>query len=86
MRCLALAALLLVPAPGLAQAPAPAAQPADEAARMRADALGVEALINQVYAYPERLPGGRFTLTPIFAPRPSGSPTAARCCASPSGR
>lgn len=66
MRILALAALLLVPPIGAAQAqpPSPAAPDADAAARFRQDALGIEALINRVYAYPERLPGGRFALTP----------------------
>jgi C-terminal processing protease CtpA/Prc len=61
---LALAAPLIAPAPLPAAAQPPAAQTsAEEAAQMREDALGVEALINLVYAYPERLPGGRFTLT-----------------------
>jgi carboxyl-terminal processing protease len=53
-----------IAAPAVAQSPAPATQAASEAAGARADALGLEALINDVYAYPERLPGGRFTLTP----------------------
>jgi carboxyl-terminal processing protease len=33
-------------------------------AQYREDAQSIEALINETYAYPERLPGGRFTLTP----------------------
>lgn len=46
--------------PGAAQ-PATAQLSADGA---RADALGFEALVNRVYAYPERLPGGTYRLTP----------------------
>jgi len=69
MRIFRISAALLLAAPLFAPLPAAgqpaAAQPsAEEAARLREDALGVEALINRVYAYPERLPGGRFTLTP----------------------
>jgi len=33
-------------------------------AEYRDDAQSIEGLINRVYAYPERLPGGRFALTP----------------------
>jgi len=70
MRILPISSLLLLAAPLLAPEPAtaigqpPASQPsAQESARLREDALGVEALINRVYAYPDRLPGGRFALT-----------------------
>lgn len=56
----------------LAMAVAPVAYAQDDATvlspaeRARADALGLEAQINAVYAYPERLPGGRFQLTPTL--------------------
>lgn len=40
-----------------------AAAPAPSAADYRADALSIEPLINRVYAYPERLPGGVYHLT-----------------------
>lgn len=65
---LALAFLLataVVPAPELAfaQDEAVVLSPAEQA---RADALGLEAQINAVYAYPERLPGGRYQLTPTL--------------------
>ena len=45
----------------LAAAAAPAEPtPAD----LRADALAIEQIVNEQYAYPERLSGGRFALTP----------------------
>jgi hypothetical protein len=56
----------------LAMAAAPVAYAQDDATvlspaeQARADALGLEAQINAVYAYPERLPGGRFQLTPTL--------------------
>jgi hypothetical protein len=56
----------------LAMAVAPVAYAQDDATvlspaeQARADALGLEAQINAVYAYPERLPGGRFQLTPTL--------------------
>jgi hypothetical protein len=56
----------------LAMAVAPVAYAQDDATvlspteQTRADALGLEAQINAVYAYPERLPGGRFQLTPTL--------------------
>ena len=56
-RLLFLLALLLA-------APAAAQAPVLSAAHYREDALSLEALVDQVYAYPERLPGGRFRLTP----------------------
>lgn len=56
-------ALMLAPVGDVAFQPA-SAQAIDETTRMRADALSVEALIDRVYAYPDRLPGGRFALTP----------------------
>ncbi len=43
---------------------APAAAQELTAAQYREDAQAIEGLIDRVYAYPERLPGGRFTLTP----------------------
>lgn len=49
--------LTLFAVPALAQAPQPAP------AQYRADAEAMEGLINQIYAYPERLPGGRYALT-----------------------
>lgn len=54
-------ALTILPRAASAQTATPAAVP--DAAAFRADALSIEALINRVYAYPERLPGGRFQLT-----------------------
>ena len=61
-------ALLALALAASSQAAQPAAQPVpaatEQAAPFRADAMSLEALVNQVYAYPERLPGGRFTLTP----------------------
>ena len=57
---LALAAALLI-----AAAP-PDATPADPAA-FRADAESFEPLVNQRYAYLDRFPGARFTLTPALA-------------------
>lgn len=60
-RALLVAALALAaPAPVVAQ---PSASPVENSASYRDDALSIEALINRVYAYPERLPGGRFQLT-----------------------
>ena len=47
---------LLIAASGVAFA----AEPTD----VREDAVGLEKLVNHQYAYLERLPGGRFTLTP----------------------
>jgi carboxyl-terminal processing protease len=47
---------LLAAVPVAAQTPTPA--------QYREDAQSIEAMIDEVYAYPERLPGGRFTLTP----------------------
>ena len=41
----------------------PAAAQTGTAAQYREDAESIEGLINRVYAYPERLPGGRFALT-----------------------
>lgn len=38
----------------------------DAAAQARSDALSLEELVNAAYAYLERLPGGRFTLTPAL--------------------
>jgi hypothetical protein len=61
---LALLCLLAGASPAPAQQPAQATQPASEAERMRADALAVEGLIDRSYAYRERLPGGRYALTP----------------------
>jgi carboxyl-terminal processing protease len=49
-------AFLLLAAPAAAQAPT--------AARYREDAQSIEGLIDRVYAYPERLPGGHYALTP----------------------
>jgi len=37
---------------------------AETAAKFRGDALSLEPLVHRTYAYPERLPGGRFQLTP----------------------
>ena len=54
-RLLLLVALLLA-TPAAAQTLTPA--------QYREDAESIEEVIQQVYAYPERLPGGRFTLTP----------------------
>lgn len=54
-RLLLILALLLA-APVAAQGPTPA--------QYREDAQSLEALIDRTYAYPERLPGGRFSLTP----------------------
>jgi hypothetical protein len=60
----ALALLLATVAPTAdAQDDATVLSPAEQA---RADALGLEAQVNAVYAYPERLPGGRFQLTPTL--------------------
>lgn len=39
---------------------------AQEAADYRADALAIEALVDAEYAYPERLPGGRFPASPVL--------------------
>ena len=39
---------------------------AAEPAQLREDALAIERLINDKYAYPERLPCGRYTLTPTL--------------------
>ena len=44
--------------------PAAAQTPQLTSAQYREDAESIEALINEVYAYPERLPGGRYRLTP----------------------
>jgi carboxyl-terminal processing protease len=52
--------LLLLALFAAAPAPAQTVTPA----QYREDAQSIEGLINQVYAYPERLPGGRFALTP----------------------
>jgi carboxyl-terminal processing protease len=52
--------LLLLALFAAAPAPAQTVTPA----QYREDAESIEGLINQVYAYPERLPGGRFALTP----------------------
>ena len=41
----------------------PAAAQEPSAAHYREDALSIEGLIERVYAYPERLPGGRYALT-----------------------
>ncbi|HYI47014.1 MAG TPA: hypothetical protein VEX35_00980 [Allosphingosinicella sp.] len=49
---------LLLALPAAAQGPQPTA------AQYRQDAESIEALIDRVYAYPERLPGGRYALTP----------------------
>jgi carboxyl-terminal processing protease len=43
---------------------APAAAQTITPAQYREDAESIEEVIQQTYAYPERLPGGRFTLTP----------------------
>lgn len=61
--------LALVLAPALMLPAAPAAQAQDDAVvltpaeQARADALALEGQINAVYAYLDRLPGGRFSLT-----------------------
>ena len=39
---------------------------AQEPAKLREDALAIERLVNDKYAYLERLPGGRYTLTPTL--------------------
>lgn len=60
---LASIALTIAPAVAAADDQPPAA--ADlKPVQPRSDALGIEALVNRVYAYPERLPGGRYQLTP----------------------
>ncbi len=56
MTRLLLLVALLVAAPAAAQTVAPA--------QYREDAASIEGLIQHVYAYPERLPGGRFALSP----------------------
>ena len=76
----------LLSVPAAAQAPATAARAPDEASRMREDALSLESLINQVYAYPERLAGRRFTFTPRLRAEARRSWTAGGCCALPSAR
>jgi carboxyl-terminal processing protease len=55
MRGLLLLLALLLAAPATAQ---------PSAADYRADAQSIEGLINDTYAYPERLPGGCYSLTP----------------------
>ena len=62
--------LLLATAAAATTAPAALAQDEavalDPALQARADALSLEDLVNQAYAYPDRLPGGRFVLTPAL--------------------
>ena len=64
MRCrpllLALLVLALAPAGAAAQS---TAAPVRTASDWRADALSLEALIGETYAYPERLEGGEYRLT-----------------------
>ena len=67
MKWLLLPLLLLAgcadPAAAPPAATAAAPDPAEEAARFRADALAIEPLINQYYAYPERFEGGAMPMS-----------------------
>ncbi len=60
---LALAVAALAPAAAVATAAQTAAAPVRAASDWRADALSLEALIAETYAYPERLDGGAYRLT-----------------------
>jgi carboxyl-terminal processing protease len=65
MRHLLLLLMLVCAAPAAAADPAPAPTPAElSPADYRADARSIEPLLNGVYAYPERFPGGRVPISP----------------------
>jgi carboxyl-terminal processing protease len=63
-RTLLLFALVLAAVGPAGASAQPAAAPVRPASDWRADALSLEALIAETYAYPERLDGGQYRLTP----------------------